>query len=108
MVLDRHLERAMSELAMLDTAGKSPSVSCELTAARRERRSASSLSTTDRYRLVITVRARLIDSSGKGSWEKTFTEWGRFAEGETDEAALDEACRKISLSIAHALASTAR
>jgi len=105
MILDRHLEKTVSELGLLAEGGKGARIACTVVSARRERTSVSSLLETDRYRLVITVRAVLMDSSGRTSWEGTFTDWGTFLEGETDEAALDEACGRVAARVAHALAS---
>lgn len=104
MVLDVQLERALSDLGLLASRGPQQRLSCSIVSARRERTTAGSISSPDRYRLTISVRAQLSDTSGRVMWQKTFFDQGVFSEGELDEDAMDEACRKISLQIARAVA----
>ncbi len=82
LVLDSQLERAFSDLGLL---------------ARKEAQQRL-------YRLTIRVHVRLSDTSGRIVWQETFSDRGAFSEGNQDEDALDEACRKISLQIARAVA----
>lgn len=105
MMLDAQLERALGDMGMLARSEPRHRLSCSIVSARRERATAGSLAYQDRYRLSISVIARLGDASGRVVWQNTFSDQGAFSEGEPDEAGLEEACRKVSLQIARAVAS---
>ena len=104
IVLDTYLEQAFASMGMLTTQSPRQRLSCSLTASSRERITSATLKSTDRYRLVITVLAKLSDESGKVLWQGTFSDSGTFSEGGQDEDALEEACRQVSLQIARAVA----
>lgn len=104
MVLDAQLERAFSDLGLLGTGDLRQHLSCSIVSARRERITAGSLTSLDRYRLYLTVLVSLSETSGRVVWQKTFSDQGSFTESEQDEDALVEACRKVSLQIARAVA----
>lgn len=104
MVLDTQLERAFSDLGLVGATEPRQRLSCTVSSARKERITTGSLALQDRYRLTITVIARLSDASGDSMWEKTFSDQGAFRETGQDEDALTEACRKVSLQIARAVA----
>ena len=104
MVLDTQLERAFSDLGLLAIKEPQQRLSCTIVSARRERTTAGSITSLDRYRLTISVHVRLSDTSGRVAWQRTFSDQGAFSEGSQDEDALEEACRKVSLQIARAVA----
>ena len=105
MILDANLERTLSSMGMLESAGDLPVLHCALVSASSQTITSTSLSSTDRYRLFISVSATLMDSQGKKVWNATFTDEGTYAQGGQSEDALDEACSEVSLQIARAIAS---
>ena len=105
MTLDASLERTLSSMGMLESAGDLRVLHCALVSASSQTITSTSLSSTDRYRLIISVSATLLDSQGKKVWKATFTDEGTYDQGGQAEDALDEACSEVSLQIARALAS---
>ena len=105
MSMDANLERTLSSMGMLESAGDLPVLHCALVSASSQTITSTSLSSTDRYRLFISVSATLMDSQGKKVWNATFTDEGTYAQGGQSEDALDEACSEVSLQIARAIAS---
>ena len=105
MIMDANLERTLSSMGMLESAGDLPVLHCALVSASSQTITSTSLSSTDRYRLFISVSATLMDSQGKKVWNATFTDEGTYAQGGQSEDALDEACSEVSLQIARAIAS---
>ena len=104
LVLDSQLERAFSDLGLLARKEAQQRLSCSIVSAGSERTTVGSTTSLDRYRLTIRVHVRLSATSGRIVWQETFSDRGAFSEGNQDEDALDEACRKISLQIARAVA----
>lgn len=105
MTLDSNLERTLSSMGMLESAGDLPVLHCALVSVSRQTITSTSLSSADRYRLIISVSATLMDTRGKKVWNATFRDEGTFSQGGQPEDALDEACSKASLQIARAIAS---
>ena len=105
MTLDASLERALSSMGMLESTGDIHVLQCTLVSASSQTITSSSLSSTDRYRLIISVSATLMDTQGKKVWNATFSDEGTYSQGGQPEDALDEACSEVSLQIARAIAS---
>jgi hypothetical protein len=105
MIMDSSLERALSSMGMLESAGDLHVLQCALVSAASRTITSTSLSSTDRYRLIISVSATLMDTQGKKVWNATFSDEGTYSQGGQPEDALDEACSEASLQIARALAS---
>jgi len=105
MTLDSNLERTLSSMGMLGSAGDVPVLQCALVSAASRTITSTSLSSADRYRLTISVSATLRDNQGKKVWNATFTDEGKYSQGGQPEDALDEACLETSLQIARAIAS---
>ncbi len=104
MILDSSLETALDSMGML-AKDSQHSLQCTLVSSSRQGITSSSLSSDDRYRLNISVSARITDAQGKKVWSSTFTDQGGYSEGGQPEDALDEACTQVSLQIARAIAS---
>lgn len=104
MVLDASLEEVLSSMGMLKSADDNPTLRCTLVSTSRQTITSTSLSSNDRYRLVISVSAELTDTQGKRLWKARFSDDGTYAEGGQPEDALDEACSEVSLQIARAIA----
>jgi hypothetical protein len=103
-VLDANLERTLTSMGML-ASGPSPlTVHTTLTSFSTEMISAPSMSSSDKYRLHISVACRVTGLQGKDVWAMSFTDTGTYTEGGRAEDALDEACGRVSLQIARALA----
>jgi hypothetical protein len=103
IVFDTFLQRSFSSLGLLAVKEPRYSLKCFIVSSTRERVTAPSITTNDRYRLNLQVLAKLSDNSGKVLWQSTFTDYGTFSEGGQDEDALDEASRRITLQIARAV-----
>ena len=105
MTLDASLERALSSMGMLESTGDLHVLQCTLVSASSQTITSTSLSSNDRYRLIISVSATLMDTQGKKVWKATFSDEGTYSQGGQAEDALDEACSEVSLQIARAIAS---
>lgn len=105
MTLDANLERVLSSMGMLKSTDDMHVLRCTLVSTSRQTITSTSLSSDDRYRLVISVSARLTDAQGKKVWESKFSDDGTYSQGGQPEDALDEACSEVSLQIARAIAS---
>jgi hypothetical protein len=104
MVLDENLERTLSSMGMLAPKGEALSLHCTLVSYSSHSVTSSSLTSDDRYRLTIRVRARVLDEQGKELWGMSFSDQGAYPEEGSEEDGIDEACRGVSLQIARALA----
>ena len=104
IVLDSFLEQAFASMGMISDKDTKYRLTCSMVSSSRERITSISLKSGDRYRLTVSVLAKLSDASGKALWQATFSDTGTFSEGGQDEDALDEACRQVSLQIARAVA----
>lgn len=104
-VLDSSMEMTLSSMGMLASGASRLTVHNTLASFSTETITAPSLSSSDRYRLHITVNTRVTDGTGKELWSMSFTDTGSFSQGGRAEDGLDEAARRISLQIARALAS---
>lgn len=105
MILDANLERVLSSMGMLESTDNIHVLRCALVATSRQTITSTSLSTDDRYRLIISVSAHLMDTQGKKVWEAKFSDDGTYSQGGQPEDALDEACSEVSLQIARAITS---
>ncbi len=105
MILDANLERTLSSMGMIASGSSTYTLHSTLASYTNQAITSTSLSTKDRYRLIITVTARIRNSQGKVVWSMSFTDTGTYAEGGQAENALDEASRRVSEQIALALAS---
>jgi len=103
IVLDSSLEQAFASMGMISERDPQQRLSCSLVSSSRERITSASIQSGDRYRLRISVLAKLCDTSGKVLWQETFSDTGTFQMGGQDEDGLDEACRQVSLQIARAV-----
>ncbi len=104
IVLDSCLEQAFASMGMISNKDPQHRLSCSMVSSSRDRITSTSIKSDDRYRLTISVLAKLSDTSGKVLWQATFTDTGTFSVGGQDEDALDEACRQVSLQIARSVA----
>lgn len=104
MTLDENLERTLSSMGMLAPQGGDLSLHCTLVSYSSYAVTSSSLTTDDRYRLTIRVRARILDEQGKERWSMSFSDQGAYPEQGSEEDGIDEACRRVSLQVARALA----
>ncbi len=105
MVLDANLERVLSSMGMLASEISPYTLHSTLASYTNQAITSTSLSTSDRYRLLITVTVRITNSEGKEIWRMSFTDTGTYAEGGQAENALEEASRRVSEQIGRALAS---
>ena len=105
MILDANLERVLSSMGMLGSTDNIHVLRCTLVSASRQTITSTSLSSDDRYRLVISVSADLMDAQGKKVWKAKFSDDGTYSQGGQPEDALDEACSEVSLQIARTIAS---
>lgn len=104
MILDSSLEHALSSMGMLKSADDVHTLRCTIVSTSRQSITSTSLSSNDRYRLIISVSAELTDVQGKKVWQAKFSDDGTYTEGGQPEDALDEACSEVSLQIARAIA----
>jgi hypothetical protein len=104
-VLDSNLERTLSSMGMLASGTGRLTVHSTLASFSTETVTAPSMSASDRYRLHITVISSVTGAQGKELWGMSFTDTGTYSEGGRAEDALEEACGRVSLQIARALAS---
>jgi len=104
-ILDAHLERTLSSMDMLAPDESRLTLHTTLASFSTETVTAPSVTSTDRYRLHISVACRITDAQGKELWTMKFRDTGTFAEGGRAEDALDEAGRRVSQQIALTLAS---
>jgi hypothetical protein len=104
IVLDSFLEQSFASMGMTSNKDTKLRLTCSMISSSRETITSNTNTTGNRYRLTISVLAKLSDASGKALWQATFSDTGTFAEGGQDEDALDEACRQVSLQIARAVA----
>jgi len=105
IALDRQLELSLRQLGLLSNPHADRVLRCTVVEARTSRISTASLAATDRYRLALTVNASLMTRGGSVLWERTFTDWGTYSEGQAAEAALHETCARISRQVASSIAS---
>jgi len=105
MTLDANLEKSLASMGMLESAEDLHVLQCALVSALSRTITSTSISSADRYRLIISVSATLMDAQGKKVWNATFTDEGTYSQGGQPEDALDEACSEVSLQIARAIAS---
>ncbi len=105
-VLDASMETTLSSMGMLAAGSSRHNLHCTLVSSSNQAITTTSLSSSsDRYRLQITVTAVVTDMQGKEVWKMNFVDTGTYSEGGRAEDALDEACRRISQQIARALVS---
>lgn len=105
VILDSNLERTLTSMGMIAPEGSAHTLECTLSSYAVQTLTSPSLSTGDRYRLIISVDARVTDEKGKAVWNMNFTDTGTFTQGGRAEDALEEACGRVSQQIARALAS---
>jgi hypothetical protein len=105
IVFDTYLQRNLSTMGLLAVKDQRYYLQCSILSSTRERITSPSLTTNDRYRLNVSVHAKISDPTGKVMWQSTFTDYGTFAEGGQDEDALNEASNRISQDIARAVTS---
>jgi hypothetical protein len=103
--LDASLEKALSSMGMFASGASRLTVHPTVVSSTTEIASAPSMSSQDRYRLHITVACSVTNEQGKEVWKMSFTDTGTYSEGGWAEDALDDACGRVSLQIARALAS---
>jgi hypothetical protein len=104
-ILDTNMERTLSSMGMLASGSGHLTMRNTLASFSTEMVTAPSISSSDRYRLQITVTTHVVDAQGKVLWSMSFNDTGTYSEGGRAEDALDEACNRVSLQIARALAS---
>jgi hypothetical protein len=104
MTLDNELERTLSSMGMLAPESDVNVLHCTISSYSSQAVSSPSLSSDDRYRLTIHVAARVLDVQGKEVWKMGFSDQGAYPERGAEEDGLEEACRRVSLQIARALA----
>jgi len=104
MTLDIHLERTLSSMGMLASESDQYILHCTLASYSSQAVTSPSLASEDRYRLTIRVVARVLNAQGKELWRMGFSDYGAYPERGAEEDGLDEACRRVSLQIARALA----
>ena len=107
MTLDNELERTLSSMGMLSPEIGEHILHCTLSSYSSHAVTSQSLSSDDRYRLTIRVAARVLDAQGKELWKMSFSDHGAYPERGAEEDGLEEACRRVSLQIARALAAVA-
>jgi outer membrane lipopolysaccharide assembly protein LptE/RlpB len=105
MILDSNLERVLASMGILDSRYNLHFLQCTLVSTSKQNITSTSLSSSDRYRLIIRVSAKLMDAQGKKVWSSTFTDEGTYSQGGQPEDALDQACSEVSQQIALALVS---
>jgi hypothetical protein len=104
-ILDANLERTLTSMGMIAPKGSIHTLESTLSAYTVQTVTSPSLSSRDRYRLLIYVTARITDEKGKDLWHMNFSDTGTFSQGGRAEDALPEACERVSQQIARALAS---
>ncbi|MCD6570007.1 MAG: hypothetical protein J7L53_04830 [Deltaproteobacteria bacterium] len=107
MTMDASLERALASMGMLSgspVAEDVPSIRCIIQSTTIQEITSSSKSTSDRYRLIVRVRAELINQDGDIVWKSIFKGEGTYSAKGQEEDALEDACKEISLDISRAIA----
>lgn len=104
-ILDANLERTLTAMGMVAPEGSTHTLESTLSSYSVQTVTSPSLSSRDRYRLIISVDVRITDEKGKGLWSMNFSDTGTFTQGGRAEDALEEACGRVSQQIARTLAS---
>lgn len=103
LILDGALEERLSGLNLLGDADGQPRITCTITGTSVQEITSVSLGSEDRYRLNLTVLARVDDSAGKEFWRHSFTDEGTFTDRGQEEDALEEASLAVADRIARRL-----
>jgi hypothetical protein len=104
-ILDANLERTLTSMGMIAPKGSIHTLESTLSSYTVQTVTSPSLSSRDRYRLLIYVAVRITDEKGKDLWHMGFSDTGTFSQGGRAEDALPEAFERVSQQIARALVS---
>jgi len=107
MTMDASLENALASMGMLSTQSTAediPSIRCIIQSVTTQGITSSSKSASDRYRLVVQVRAELINKDGDVIWKSTFKGDGTYMAVGQEEDAIEAACKEISQDISRTIA----
>ncbi len=107
MTMDASLENALASMGILSTPSMAedvPSIRCIIQSATTQGITSSSKSASDRYRLIVQVRAELVNKNGDVIWKSTFKGEGTYMAVGQEEDALKEACKEISQDISRTIA----
>jgi outer membrane lipopolysaccharide assembly protein LptE/RlpB len=103
--MNTQLEKALSSMGMLSSSDKDvPNLKCTIQSATTQEITSSSKSLEDRYRLILQIKAEVLDKEDKPIWGNPFTGEGIYTAKGREEDALEEACKDASLKIARAIA----
>ncbi len=104
-ILDANLERTLTSMNMVAKKGGIHTIETTISSYTVQTVTSPSLSSRDRYRLIMSVDVRITDEKGKDLWHMNFSDTGTFTQGGRAEDALEEACTRVSQQIARTLAS---
>ncbi len=104
-ILDANLERTLTSMGMVAPKGSVHTLQSTISSFTVQTVTSPSLSSSDRYRLIISVNVRVTDEKGKELWQMNFSDTGTFSQGGRAEDALPEAFDRVSQQIARTLVS---
>ena len=104
-ILDASLERTFTSMGMVDPKGTIHTLKSTISSYTVQTVTSPSLSSSDRYRLIVSVNVRVTDEKGKELWQMNFSDTGTFSQGGRAEDALPEAFDRVSQQIARTLVS---
>jgi Lipopolysaccharide-assembly len=104
MVLDSNLENKLAAMGVFSHQDNLPRLRCTIVSSSSQEITSNRLA-ANRFRLTLTVKAEIVDLSGKVIWQAHFADDGYYASGGQEENALEDACQKIADRIAQAIGS---